>query len=255
MSSEPNRQTVTLAFHKLTHSYTFGGTNYSPKRFRQLLQKLRAGGLLLNEENGGEVVVSFDDGYAHLAESLPPLIDEFCIRPLVFVPTGWIGRTNGWDYSTLLKAERHLSAPEIRSLALRGVRFGSHGHSHQAFTSLDDASLRDELSRSKSILEDILGGPVDAVSYPFGKTDCRVMDAASAAGYTHGYSMSPPSDEDSVLMIGRIPVYFFDTPSIVLQKITDTGLSRLWHGLGKTATALSSGTMLLHRLKLLRTAN
>ena len=38
------------------------------------------------------MVVSFDDSYLHLAEVLPELISRLHLRPLIFVPTGLIGR-------------------------------------------------------------------------------------------------------------------------------------------------------------------
>ncbi len=251
MSSDTTDRPVTLAFHKLTSSLTYGSTNYSPRRFRMLMKRLAEAGFGFEDQAERPLLVTFDDGYAHLAETLPPCIEQYGVRPIVFVPTAWIGRSNDWDYSRRIAPEPHLSAPQMQQLCTLGVQFGSHGHSHRDLVTMADGELRDELVRSKATIEDIVGGEVAAISYPFGRYDARVMVAAEAAGYRQGYSMSPPRDDDAALAVGRVAIYMFDTPGMVVSKVENSGLAPLWHGLARTAGMLSGGTVLLQKVGIL----
>ena len=196
-------QTTTLAFHKIQSKISYGSTNYSPGRFWRLVDRL--------ESSGRPIRLSFDDGYAHLLDILPKLVDRLSAPPLVFVPTAWIGRPNRWDYSSYLRSERHLASQEIKQLAALGVEFGSHGHNHRDLTALDQTQLQLELTESKTILRQLTGRPVTVISYPFGRSTMAVRQAAGKAGYERGFTMSFPTETDAALTQGRIPVYTFDS--------------------------------------------
>jgi len=243
-----------LVFHKLTDSVSFGSTNYSPERMCQLLTSLTDNGYqfvsvseLMSKNDSSKIAITFDDGYAHLAAALPPLIDRFKIRPTIFVPTSYVGKTNSWDYSSFFKSEPHLSRQQIEYLSEIGVDFGSHGHRHVRLSALDNNELESELSESKNILAEITGKPVETMSFPFGKTNQRVLTATEKAGYKTSFTMSFPDNSDSNLAMGRVPVYFFDGPDSVIQKLGHTGMYSFHKALCRSATALSVGTVLLNK--------
>lgn len=243
-----------LVFHKLTGSLSFGSTNYSPKRMCRLLGSLTDNGYqfvsvseLMSHNDSSKIAITFDDGYAHLAAALPPLIDRYKIKPTIFMPTSYVGKNNSWDYSSLFKSEPHLSRQQIEYLSEIGVDFGSHGHRHVGLSSLDDKALDSELSESKNILEEITRKPVETMSFPFGKTNSRVLAAAQKAGYKSSFTMSFPDNSDLNLAMGRVPVYFFDSPDSVMQKLGHTGLYPFHKALCRSATALSVGTVLLNK--------
>ncbi len=67
--------------------------------------------------------------------------------------------------------QRAMNADEIRQLAAGGqVEVGAHTVHHPVLSTLDLAAQRTELKESKDRLEQLVGGPVAAFSYPFGKT-------------------------------------------------------------------------------------
>ncbi len=248
---------LALAFHKLLPKLSYGVTNFAPRRFERLLDSLIDAGHRLvkpdepetGAEDGRSLLVSFDDGYQHLAETLPPLIERHRLRPLIFVPTALIGRPNTWDYSHRFCPTNHLDTAAIRSLAEQGVIFGSHGRTHRDLTGLSDSDLRAELADSRKLLQDLTGQAVDAISYPFGRSDPRVRETAEACGYRFGYTMAFPVATDTPLALGRIPVYSFDTVWSIDQKITHGWaypLERLKAGI---IGRLSGGTVLLNRLR------
>ncbi len=223
------------------------------ERFDRLLKSLSQRGWCFGEPNGGEagkrkLKLTFDDGYQHLREHLPALIEKYQISPIVFVPTGFLGKSNRWDYSYIFRDTPHLGRTAIKELSALGVSFGSHGHTHRPLTTLSGDKLQDELVSSKQTLEEILGVAIDTISYPFGRVDKRVVDAAVDAGYRQGYTMSFPTVADSRMAMGRFAVYCYDTPFTVRQKISGGKLYRLEQLKASVTNKLSYGTGIYRRL-------
>ncbi|MCB2229129.1 polysaccharide deacetylase family protein [bacterium] len=245
-----DKRPIVLAFHKVMSKFSFGATNYSPGRMYKLLTRLADQGFSFADESrateGPRLLLTFDDGYAHLADSLPPLMERFRLTPLVFVPTAWLGLPNRWDYSHLMQNTPHLSRAQIRQLAGIGVRFGSHGHSHCDMTGLSESELKRELQESKAELEQATGERVTDLSYPFGRVDERVEQFARQTGYTTGYTMKLPAASDPPLRTGRVPVYGFDSPGAVVRRIRGRRVAVVT---AKLTHALSGGTILLNRLR------
>ncbi|HWR82061.1 MAG TPA: polysaccharide deacetylase family protein [Candidatus Deferrimicrobium sp.] len=198
--------------------------------------------------NPNELLLTFDDGYQHLTDVLPPLIASFHFRPIIFVPTKFIGKTNSWDYSHLLRPTPHLDAPSIRSLSALGVEFGSHSHTHCDLTRCDKAALTSELLRSKAILEDVLGKPVCCISYPFGRYNGRVIQAVAEAGYTRGFTMRFPESSDTALSMGRYAVYGYDSTSSVMRKLSRGPFYNIEKWKARLTNKLSGGTVILDRV-------
>ncbi|HKK21353.1 MAG TPA: polysaccharide deacetylase family protein [candidate division Zixibacteria bacterium] len=241
-----------LAFHKLLDRFSYSSTNYSPRRFVQLIRRLTEAGFSFNASDRGSsdkrLLITFDDGYEHLAEVLPPLMDKFSLHPLIFVPTANIGKDNTWDYSHWFQSTPHLDRRQIKVLSGKGAMFGSHGHSHRSLTGLSDGALKGELELSKAVLEDICGTEVNSLSYPFGRVDRRVREAAVKAGFRSGYTMKFPSMNDTPLARGRFSVYGFDSSFTILQRLKRGPLYPIEKAKAGFVNFLSGGTVLLHRL-------
>lgn len=239
-----------LAFHKCTSSFSFGSTNFTPRRLFQLLDWLLKHGFYF--ESGSpekRLSVTLDDGYRHLMDVLPRLVQEFGIHPVVFVPTDFIGRTNTWDYSHFLRPETHLSRTEIRELRPFGVQFGTHGHTHRDLTCLHDTEAERELRLSREIMEEILGEPIRLISYPFGRFNDTLLKLASDCGYDAGYTMNFPCPNDAPLQHGRIPIYGYDTHLSIAHKLGTGFTHRVEQVKTKVTNRLSAGTTLLNSLR------
>lgn len=248
---------IVLAFHKVLSTFSFSSTNFSPRRLHRLMTALSAKGYTFaahqetaanDVENSRTILVTFDDGYRHLAEVLPTFMQDFGIMPVVFVPTKYIGKRNTWDYSFFLQPLEHLTSQEIRSLSEMGVRFGSHSHSHIDLRSCSSETLRRELEASKKILEDITGKPITLISYPFGRYSPAVLDMVRELGYTEGFTMRFPTENDSPLTRGRYGIYGYDSVASVFRKISGgkTGRFEAWKA--RMTNRLSYGTILLNHL-------
>jgi peptidoglycan/xylan/chitin deacetylase (PgdA/CDA1 family) len=158
------------------------------------------------------VAISFDDGYRDNLHIAAPILTEMKITAMFFVTASFVG--NGPDY---------LSPPELQELAsLPGMAIGSHGLTHCRLTACDDRGLRRELTDSRQFLEDLIGKPVTAISYPHGAINHRVRNAAIQAGYIVGatsrYGINGPRQDR--LCLHRCEIVSQDTERVFVQKLS-----------------------------------
>ena len=88
-------------------------------------------------------------------------------------------------------SRRFLDWDEAREMIAGGMAIGSHTHSQQLLSQLDGGQQREELSKSRSILEGQLGTTVDVIAYPVGATDSFTDETKRIAqdlGYRAGLS-------------------------------------------------------------------
>src|SRR5512143_950148 len=118
---------------------------------------------------GRTAVITFDDGYADNLAACEEL-QKRGMRATWFIVSGSVGQPPRWPEDGR-PAGRLLNADELREMQENGMEIGSHSASHPRLTRLDDAQLRQELVRSKAVLEDLLGNPVGSFAYPYGDWD------------------------------------------------------------------------------------
>lgn len=113
-------------------------------------------------------VVTFDDAYQSLVSHALPVLCSFQCPAVVFVPTDYIGKTNGFDANTHEPSEPICDWDDLVQLQHSGVSIQSHGVSHTAFSELDASRIADQLTDSKAILEAGIGTSIDAFAFPYG---------------------------------------------------------------------------------------
>lgn len=89
-------------------------------------------------------------------------------------------------------AERHPAL--VRRIAAEGHEVASHGYAHRRVTQQSPREFRDDVTRAKSILEDIVGEAIHgyrAPSYSIGATTLWALDVLEAAGYRYSSSVFP----------------------------------------------------------------
>jgi peptidoglycan/xylan/chitin deacetylase (PgdA/CDA1 family) len=131
------------------------------------------------------VLLTFDDGYRSLLDVAVPCLCRVDYPSVVFVPTNFIGGHNDFD-ADMEPEEPICDWAELRELERRGVSVQAHGAAHLALSKLDQAGQEAEFLRSKTILEDGLGKPVEVFSYPFGDNGTDPLATATALART-GY--------------------------------------------------------------------
>ena len=124
------------------------------------------------EDEKNSLVITFDDGFKDNLLTAAPILNRYNIPFTVFVATG------------LLNKEEYLTCDELKVLAeLDNCEIGAHGHSHVKLSDCSEEKVTEELSLSKKILEDLLGRPVDVMSYPHGDYNEFVLNKAREVGF------------------------------------------------------------------------
>jgi len=152
----------------------------------------------ISDFNKRDAVISVDDAYKSFKEHLLPLLNEFNTPAVLFVPVDHIGKYNSWDKEQRIEIMSWEELKEISRSEL--VTIGSHGLSHERFSSLTKVQIEDELTESKKMLESELGVEVRHFSYPFGQLNdlgSGTGDVLKRTGYSsacttrHGIRNSP----------------------------------------------------------------
>lgn len=193
-------------------------------------------------------LLTFDDGYASLADYAYPVLADLGFTATTFLITDYIGRTNTWDVRYTWRRLRHLSWAHIDQWRGRGFDFASHGATHRRLTWLEDDALDAELRGSREVLLARLGADcAGAIAYPFGAVDTRVLRRARAVGYGVGFggvkSGGDPLDH------ARVPVYSWDVGDVPFG-LRDDSLGTLGRLVAYTTNRCAVGTSLMLRLGL-----
>jgi peptidoglycan/xylan/chitin deacetylase (PgdA/CDA1 family) len=218
-----------LCYHRVGGPLELGVTRVSRSVFgRQMTSLARAGWRTLTLADFGASVspylfpvarlssaektflLTFDDGYASLADEVYPVLADLGFTATTFLITDFIGRTNTWDVRYTWRRLSHLDWPAIEQWRARGFDFGSHSATHRRLTWLSTAAVLEELERSRQTLVQRLGTDAGrAVAYPFGARTERVAELARQAGYEVGFG-GPRDDGRDPLRLPRVPVYVWD---------------------------------------------
>lgn len=174
---------------------------------------------LLAHRRGGaptpkrSVVITFDDGFRECASVAAPAMEAHGFSATFFLVAGLMGDSSRW-----LVAERGIEFPimswdDARQLERAGHRCESHSMTHPRLAELSPGVCREELARSRAMLEDELGHPVRYLAYPFGSENQQVRDIAADCGYdaacTVAIGISTAGDD--VYALPRVPVLGTDS--------------------------------------------
>ncbi len=201
---------------------------------------------LLNDRSR-EFLLTFDDGYASLAEHAYPILADLGFTATTFLITDYVGKTNDWDVRYTWNRLEHLTWQQIEHWRARGFHFASHGATHRRLTWLADQDVATELARSRERLVERLGPDGGtAIAYPFGAVDQRVVECARAAGYELGFAGVKGNGDR--LYLSRVPVYTWDVGDVPFGLRNDP-LGALGRVAAHTANRCAIGTSIMQLAK------
>lgn len=153
------------------------------------------------------VVITFDDGFADMASTALPALRERGLRATLFITTGLLrdGPVAPVDAAI---AQHMLAWPQLAEICAAEVEIGAHSHSHPHLDTLARGHARDEIVRSKSLLEDALAAPVSTFAYPHGYSSRRVRGLVREAGFRGACAVKNAfsSDDDDRFSLSRLMV-------------------------------------------------
>lgn len=145
------------------------------------------------------VLLTFDDGYKDNLTEAYPLLKKYGFKALLFIPTDYPGIKSLPHDEKVPSSNPTLTWEEIK--ALDGVfEIGSHGCSHTILTTLPIEKAREEIVRSKELLQKKLGCAIRTFSYPKGTLaafDSALENEVRKAGYELCFTSIPMRNAES----------------------------------------------------------
>lgn len=122
------------------------------------------------------VSLTFDDGYANFYTEVFPILKDYRFPATVFVVTDWIAK------------KKHFSLEQIKEMEPYGITIGSHSCSHRYLPELSLSQAKEEIFRSKEVLEEKLRHAIHFFSYPYGGFTRENVDLVRKAGYQASFT-------------------------------------------------------------------
>ncbi len=148
------------------------------------------------------VALTFDDAYTSFIEQAVPVLDSLGVPSTLFVPTGYLGKTNLWDWpSGQMPKLSIMTEAQLRELGSAAqIDIGSHSVNHRSMRGLSLAEMKREAVESRTVLDSLLGRRTTLFAYPYGQLDDfsdETEQALANAGYevavtTHWGSRNSP---------------------------------------------------------------
>jgi peptidoglycan/xylan/chitin deacetylase (PgdA/CDA1 family) len=158
---------VILLYHRVVG--LGGEIDTPPALFERQLAALAAGERVLTLDQaldpaaGGGVVVTVDDGYRDFHDTVLPLLVRYRVPTLLYLATGLVAGegTGPGDPDALTWSQ----LAEAVSTGL--VSVGAHTHGHTDLSRATEQVCRDEMARSRELVEDRLGVACRHFAYPW----------------------------------------------------------------------------------------
>lgn len=167
------------------------------------------------------ILLTFDDAYADLLDSVSPALQERGIPAVAFAVAGQIGGTNAWDSENGATTLPLLDAEGLREIARRGIEVGAHTVNHRALTEVPVDELEEEIAGAAEMLEQAGLPRPQAFSYPYGRWNDEVAQAVRDAGYEVAFTVDRGIVEEGTDLhaLPRTAVHVDDTPQRLYLKL------------------------------------
>jgi peptidoglycan/xylan/chitin deacetylase (PgdA/CDA1 family) len=195
--------------------------HYTSVTVTQFVQAMARGGEGLPPR---PVILTFDDGYADFYASAFPALQRHGFTATLYIATAFVGGTSRW-----LRVEKETARPmltwgQLAEISANGIECGAHSHTHPPLDMLPLSRARDEIVRSKKLLEEHLGQQVSSFAYPFGYYSAHVRQSVQEAGYASACAIKRKmsSLHDNPYALARLAIWP-DTTVHDLAATLDTG--------------------------------
>lgn len=129
------------------------------------------------------ILITFDDGYQDFYTMALPALRRHGFTATLYVATAFIGNTSRWLRDKEETMRPMLTWDQLAEINANGIECGAHSHTHPQLDILPLARVKDEILRSKKLLEENLGQEILSFAYPYGYYSNRVQQMVQAAGF------------------------------------------------------------------------
>ncbi|MBI3769549.1 MAG: polysaccharide deacetylase family protein [Deltaproteobacteria bacterium] len=131
-----------------------------------------------NPPDGG-ILVTIDDGCPSVRTVALPILREYRIPAVAFIPAGEVAEDGRHGSSNREHPDDRMSWTDLEELARAGIVIGSHAWTHHSVARMPIERAREHAARSREAIERRLGTRVTAFAYPFGtRADYNTATAA-----------------------------------------------------------------------------
>lgn len=169
-------------------------------------------------------VISFDDGFADFADHALPALAAHRLPASLYVTTGFL-EGGAAPRAAARPADPFLRWSQLPELASAGIEIGAHTHTHPWLDTLPVPQAREEIVRSKDLLESALGREVRSFAYPNGYSSAAVRGLVREAGFASACAVRNAfsSETDDVLRLARLTVRDTTTTQELAGWLAGTG--------------------------------
>lgn len=191
-------QVVVTAFHRVNDLIPEDGVTCSSAKFERFCEFFLAHFRVLPFSKqvsslrsgfgvSGTLSITFDDGYLDNYEVAVPILQRYKLPATFFIATDFIGteKVAPWDKG-LSHPMKWMDWRHVREISDSGFEIGCHTASHLDMGVSDRDTIKQELIRSKGVLEDKLGKPIRLFAYPFGgrkNISASALDVVQELGF------------------------------------------------------------------------
>lgn len=197
--------------------------HYTSLTVTQLIQAMANGGSALPPR---PVVLTFDDGYADFYSAALPALQHHGFNATLYIATSFVEGTSRWLEKIGEGDRPMLSWEQLAEINSSGIECAAHTHTHPALDMLPPSAARDEIVRSKELLEDHLSQQISSFAYPFGFYSSRVTRIVRESGFDSACAIrrKMSSLHDNMYALARLMIW----PDTTVEML-DTTLS-IGHG-------------------------
>lgn len=177
--------------------------------------------LSMDDAFGGDggVVVTFDDGYRDFHDHVLPLLVRHRVPGLLYLATSFV--SDGGSGPAVPKEEA-LTWSQLKEAVASGlVTVGSHTHEHADLSRASESDAREEMQRSKDLIEDSLGVACRHFAYPWAvgspgadRVVRRLFDTAALLAWKTNRQR-----QTDLHRLGRVPILRSDGPFFFKAKV------------------------------------
>ncbi len=213
---------TTLLFHHITSKkYVRSLSEITESQFKAFCKRITQSKFetttISDRNSEKQLAITFDDGLKSNLKAAT-ILEQYDLHATFYICTAEL--TNEATTDVYSPGER-LNKDDIKQLHSKGFEIGSHTVHHLDLRLLSQDDLINELQKSKSQLEEIIGSPLTSLSIPYGLWNDRVIDTAIEIGYTSVvvYNFTNKSKRYPEV-IPSTGIYPFDSIKDIEQKIS-----------------------------------